>query len=234
MIEHFFFEYIYPNEYIIKNEIKRLYHIINKDLILKYASKYNNKKLIDEYIKKGTDIFYGLWGACWGGHLDLVKFYLEKVYKVGYNSIFYAYNSGNKEIIDLLEKKYKHNYIKALGGACQGGNIDLIRLCIEKRARDFSFIFNNLCYGGHIELVKIFMNKVDEYYFDGKNLKILKLLENKLNLNEELYGSIHYNNYNISKYLIKKGFTCENINKYKKYIEKLDKYNKLQKKKYLE
>jgi hypothetical protein len=253
MIENYFFEYIYPEEYIMKNEIKRLYIKIYIDNILYYASKYNNKKLIDKCIKKEADINYSLWsafykcinknkaniyyglqGACEGGHLDLVKFYLEKVAKINILHIGYAYKSGNKEIINLLEQLYKHNYEWALNGACLGGHIDLIKLCIEKGARNFNSCFYCLYIKGHIELVKIFMNKINLYEYFGKNLKIFKLLENKLGLNRELYWSINYNNYNISKYLIKKkGITSENRNYYKKYMKKLDKYNKLQKIKYL-
>ena len=99
-------------QYIEIEDDKRFEVIVNND-------KYDNSELLEEYcnynyiirIRKLIQIdlylYYGLYGACKGGYIDIVKFMI---------------------------KKGANHWDLGLGGACRNGHIDIVKLMIEKGA----------------------------------------------------------------------------------------------------
>ena len=106
---------------LLKEVNKQLYNLINTYYIIKHDGNKNDllkkycknnqimhiKSLMEQYSDLNWDD--GLEGACKGGHMNIVKFMIEK----GANN----WNSG-------------------LYGACYGGHINIINLMIEKGADD--------------------------------------------------------------------------------------------------
>ena len=68
-------------------------------------------------------------GAAKGGHLDLVKFFIEK---------------GAK------------NWNLGMEGAAIGGHMEFVKFFIEKGARDWNSGMYGAAIGGHVELVEFF------------------------------------------------------------------------------
>lgn len=107
------------------------------------AGKTGNKKLIDFLMKKK---FYNLilfrqnvlYGACEGGHLELVKELAEYYIKswVNYidsdgssvllNVLYHACKGGNFECVIYIISELGYCHIEGLKGACEGGNMEIL------------------------------------------------------------------------------------------------------------
>lgn len=82
----------------------------------------------DNFIVNGHEINFALKGACYGGHMDIVKFLIEK---------------GAK------------NYSYGAYGACYGGYYDVVKYLIDLGADDFPWLFVSACQGGNLDIVKL-------------------------------------------------------------------------------
>ncbi len=79
-------------------------------------------------------------GACFGGHLNIVKLMIER----GANE----WNNG------LFE-------------ACYGGHLNVVNLMIEKGADDWNYGLSGACYNGHLNIVKLMISKGADEWNDG-------------------------------------------------------------------
>ena len=74
----------------------------------------------------------GLYGACLGGHIELVN---------------------------LMISRGADDWNNGLSGACRGGHIELVNLMISRGADDWNYGLSGACYGGHIELVNLMISR---------------------------------------------------------------------------
>jgi ankyrin repeat protein len=135
--------------------------------IIKYALKYCEHKLI-----KGFDL------ACLGGHLDIVKFLIEKdlvpiidtippgkattkTYDFG-NGLGNACMTNHMDIINLLLEKDSNIYI-GINMACKYGHLELVRILLDKcetlTTELYSQFLHWACSGGHLNVVKFIIEK---------------------------------------------------------------------------
>ena len=85
-------------------------------------------------ILKNNDRIYeeALFCAAAGGHLDLVKLFIEKGARNFSFASYMAGKYGKKNIIDYLFQKNKNLIVSMFNGAAAGGQIDLLKYLIEK------------------------------------------------------------------------------------------------------
>ncbi len=124
-------------QYIELEDDKRFEIIVTESL-------WNNSKLLRKHclnndvikirkiIKMNLNWNFGLYGACIGGHIDIIELMIEK----GAGS----WNGG-------------------LQCACRGGHINIVKLMIEKGASCWSWGLYDACHSGHIDIVKLMIEK---------------------------------------------------------------------------
>ncbi len=116
------------------SHIKSLF--INETEQLKYICRNGNYLLVggcfqnmNKDVQFWNDMMYG---ACLGGHMEIVNFMIEK----GADN----WNGGLYE-------------------ACLGGHMEIVKLMIEKGADDSNREFHEACIGGHMEIAKFMIEK---------------------------------------------------------------------------
>ncbi len=73
-----------------------------------------NIEEVNRLVKLGADLNYGLYGACIGGHLD---------------------------IVNLMVKLGANHFNWGLHYACCGGHLDLVNLMIKSGANNFNGVY---------------------------------------------------------------------------------------------
>ncbi len=129
----------------------------------------NSKYWINYFIKKDADVDvdYGLYGACEGGHLEIVNLMLQK----GANDCNYglcgACEGGHLDIINTMIEKGANDWDSGLLKACKGGHLEIVNLMLKKGADKLSDGLGEACLGGHVDIVNL-MNKLckDRKYDD--------------------------------------------------------------------
>ena len=104
---------------------------INSKLLEKYC-QYNDVIEIRKMMKMDLYWNVGMWGACKGGHMDIVKFMIEKGAKSWTLGLEDASRNGHIDIVELMIEKgadYKHH---GLYYACRYGHLDIVKLLFEK------------------------------------------------------------------------------------------------------
>ncbi len=102
---------------------------------------------------------YGLYGACEGGHLNIVNLMIEKGasdWNWGLNG---ACIKGSLDIINLMIEMGANNWNWGLSGACLGGNLNIINLMIEMGASNWNWGLSDACLGGHLNIVNLMIEK---------------------------------------------------------------------------
>ncbi len=109
-------------------------------------SYYNNSLLFNKYClnndvikirqmtKMDLDWYRGLYGACRGGHINIVNFLIEKRVDEWSWGLYGACKGGHMDIVKLMIEKGASDWCWGLWGACGGGHIDIVKLMIEKGA----------------------------------------------------------------------------------------------------
>jgi len=87
-----------------------------------------------------TDFNQGLWGACHGGH---------------------------KEIVELMCDYGATNFDKGLGGACEGGRKEMAELMISRGATNFNCGLYSACWSGHKEMAELMIKYGAARFSDG-------------------------------------------------------------------
>lgn len=96
----------------------------------------------------------GLYEACRGGHLNIVKplvYWGADKYLEG---IDVASEQGYDEIVEFLFTSIAN---RELTTACRFGQMNIVKLMIEKGANDLDEGLEFACWGGHIEIVKLLL-----------------------------------------------------------------------------
>ncbi len=166
-------------------QMANYYELFNYDNALQDVCKLGYKEYIDFYINLGANVAFGVWGACEGGYIEIVKLLIEKLeklekevielYKNGYTKdgytkftkivgeylylnigLNYAVEGGHIDIVKfIIEKGAKLELYRA----CKRGNMNIVNLMIEKGTNDWNGGLYGACKGGHIELVNLMIKK---------------------------------------------------------------------------
>lgn len=78
----------------------------------------------------------GLYGACSGGHLEIVKFMISKGANNFNIGLYNACLDKHLDVIEFLVSKGANNWNLGLRGACEAGHLDIANLMISKGADD--------------------------------------------------------------------------------------------------
>jgi hypothetical protein len=161
------------------------------DQLEEYCILGNIKKIKQLISKNGDQLYWdwGLFGACKGGHLDIVKLMISK----GANDWNYglrgACRGGHLDIVKLMISKGSEgllNWNDGLYYACIGGHLDIVKIMISKGIEglsDWNYGLYNACLGGHLGIIKLMISKgADEWSWGlegacaGGHLKIVNLM----------------------------------------------------------
>jgi hypothetical protein len=136
-------------------EIVRNYNKLDEKDVMQYACQYNVILLIKIIIRIGNQHYYwGLIGACRGGHIDLVK-YMIKLGATDYNNgLNRACFGGYMDIVKYMIELGADDYSGGLFNACVGGDLDIVKYMIECGAKSYNYGLHGACFGKHINMVK--------------------------------------------------------------------------------
>lgn len=166
----------------------------NKGLLS--ASRNRRMEVVELMAEKGaTDWnFSGMYGACLGGDIEIVKYVLKKITSHRPCHLMAACEGGNMEIIDLLVAEGNTYWNDGLEGACRGACRDVWKNtdtwdCDSEDNEDNEDSENTRGYG---EKDKV---KIAEYMIQ----------KGATNLNERLYEACLYGKVDIAKLLLRHG-----------------------------
>ena len=112
---------------------KRFEAISDSKLLHEYC-EYNNVIKIRKMFGIDLDWNIGLYGACIGGHIDIIKALIEKGATDWNSGLFHACFGGHIDIVKFLIEKGAYDWNWGLYHACRNGHIDIVKLMIEKGA----------------------------------------------------------------------------------------------------
>lgn len=168
---------------------------------LRKACKSGNIKSVNRFLKRTQDWNSGLYGACEGGHMDLVE---------------------------LMISKGANEWHGAMGSACHGGNLEIVKLIAPKTDRygSLQYGLREACLAGHFEIVKYLFSKGAYFTNDALyaaciygNLEIVKFLalqalqssqgsqslNNNCDYDIGLYGACVGGHVEIARFMISRG-----------------------------
>ena len=121
-------------QYIELEDDKRFEIIRHNIYLLEKYCENNDVIKIQKMLKMNLNWNWNnaFYGACLGGHIDIVKFMI---------------------------KKGTNHWSCGLSYACIGGNIDIVKLMIEKGADDWDSGLRDACRCGHMDIVKLMIDK---------------------------------------------------------------------------
>lgn len=102
---------------------------------------------------------YGLYGACEGGHKDLVLVMIKNGANDWNRGLGGACKGGHKDLVLFMIEKGANDWERALQSSCYGGYKELVLFMIEKGASDFNLGLQSACYGGQEELALFMIEK---------------------------------------------------------------------------
>ena len=101
----------------------------------------------------------GFYGACLGGHKDLVELMILKGTNDWNDGLYGDCLGGHKELVELMIVKGANNWNDDLYSTCQRGHKELVELMILKGANDWNDGLYYARRGDHEELIKLMIAK---------------------------------------------------------------------------
>jgi hypothetical protein len=162
--------------------------IINTMPEIRLAAENGDRlSIIKSACNTNSYLNWGLYGACKGGHEDLVKLMIAKGAFDFYWGLYGACLGGHKNLAELMITKriqdcgewfegeglkdHRDFLNQGLKGTCEGGHEDLAELMISRGARKFNWGLYGACKGGHKNLAKLMIAKGAKKCQCGKSLK---------------------------------------------------------------
>ncbi len=135
--------------------------IVDNNVLLEKLCMNNDVIKIRKLIKMNIELSWGdgLYGACFGGHIDLAKFMIEKGADNWNRILDDAYKSGHRDMTELIIQNGLDDWNFGLYGACFGGHMATVQLMIETGAKDLNCGLEGACEGGHIDIAKLMIDK---------------------------------------------------------------------------
>lgn len=151
--------------------VKILRFDVNIRCYFSYACKGKHMNVIEFMMANDYgSVNEGLWGACEGGHFDLVKIFLSKEETIKFSKGAFtkaaecidsglerACINGNLELINYLIDKGAERWNCALAGACEGGHVNIIDDMIMRGADEWNRALAGACKGGHMNIIERFI-----------------------------------------------------------------------------
>ncbi len=81
-----------------------------------------------------TDVNDGLYGACCGGHRELVDLMIARGANDGDSGLYGACRGGHRELVDLMIARGANDWNSGLWAACINGHRELVDLMIARGA----------------------------------------------------------------------------------------------------
>ena len=103
-------------------------------------------------------LYFGLRGACSGGHLELVKLMISRGANNWDCGLQHACRGGHLELVNLMISRGNDHWNNGLYGACRGGHLELANLMISRGAYTWNYGLRGACRGGHLELVDLIIS----------------------------------------------------------------------------
>ena len=98
--------------------------------------------------------------ACYVGSFGLTKWMIDKNHDLKKNCGFYgACRGGHKDLVLFMIDIGADWYDWGLKGACRGGHKELVMLMIEKGPKDWNLGLYGTCHGGHEEITTLMIKK---------------------------------------------------------------------------
>lgn len=184
----------------ISGDIESVTEMISKGIIVKsvknnslmwglYGACYGgHMKLINLLIEHGADNWdYGLMGACEGGHYDIMYIMVTRGASDFNMALEGASSGGHIEIINITLANNQVDINYALRGACMTNQKHVVELAIQRGATDWNGGMLTACSYGYIDLVK------------------LMILHGATDCNEGLYSACRGGHLNIIKLMLQMG-----------------------------
>src|SRR3989344_333706 len=92
------------------------------------AARQGSLESINELIKQGANVNFGMCGAAEGGHKELVDLFVKKGATDWNWGMRCAAKGDHKELVDLFVKNGATDWNDGLRGAVQGGHKELVEL----------------------------------------------------------------------------------------------------------
>lgn len=141
------------------------------------ACKTNQRNIIDFLYSKVEDLDLSLYGACYGGHKNLVDEILEKGVKTLDYGLEGAVRGGQLEMTKyMIEKGGTDYYIQnsLLYEACHGGNKQVIQFLIQLGFNDLESGLSGAIIGRKKEIIIFIVNKIKNYYHISEIKEIIE------------------------------------------------------------
>jgi hypothetical protein len=142
-------------EYCLKGEIDKVRDMITKS----YSWRDMINRNLDLWIE-------GLYGACFGGNIQIVELMIEKMSHCMVFRVYHwnkcmsnACKGGYLDIVENMIKRGANDWNSGLLCACLGGDREIVELMIEKGANDWNYGLYQACVGGNVSIVEIMLDK---------------------------------------------------------------------------
>ena len=127
---------------------------------MRWAAFGGHRDLVDFFIEKGaSDWEEGMRSAARGGHKDLVEFFIARGASDWDFGMYSAALGGHKDLVDFFIVKGATDWEGGMRDAVQGGHKDLVEFFIGKGASDWEAAMFWAGSGGHKDLVLFFFEK---------------------------------------------------------------------------
>jgi ankyrin repeat protein len=128
------------------------------DEVAYYAIKYNNLRLLQYAISRGTNKRSVLVWASQEGHLDIVKYLISQDANVNVymnDALLRAIKSGHVEVVKYLVSAGADVDNGAVEIATRRGDLDIIKYLVSRGAEvDPTLLETASVYGGHLDIVQ--------------------------------------------------------------------------------
>ncbi len=135
---------------------------------------------------KQFDYNFGLFSACLGGHLNIVKLMIEKGAERKNMGLRYACKGGHLNIVKFMIEIGANDWDLGLITACRGGHLNIVNLMIEKGASDWDWGLAYACEVGNLDIINLMIKKGADDWNEGLayacnagNLDIVNLMIEK-------------------------------------------------------
>jgi ankyrin repeat protein len=140
-------------EYCLRGEIENIKYMI--------SNSYDYRAMI---LRNIVIWFQGLYGACLGGHKDIIEFLIEKISDCDITFSLHNWNTclinacrgGHRDIVDMMIDRGANDYNS---GLISSNYIDIARFMISRGANNWSESFNYFCRLGNLRMVELIIEK---------------------------------------------------------------------------
>lgn len=151
----------------IKNERSKAMSLMNLFVISCKGGHIPIIELIihrSNHIKNGEWWAAGLYGACEGGQMDIVKYMVNQGATAWNRALHAACRYNHKNIIKYIIKQGADDMNIGLIGGCQGGYMNVVTWMMSLGADNYQSALQYACEDGNKKIIKFLQKKGANYY----------------------------------------------------------------------